>query len=120
MIRVGTTLRGVLWLGTSLAAVGCGRFQAEPQPTRFEIAGAHAALTCEACHTEGQPYGPLSTDCRSCHESDRKNEAHFADQTCNDAGCHTSADLTWADVVGGGGFHDFLPLQDAHDLACEA
>ncbi|MEM6929578.1 MAG: hypothetical protein AAF602_21740 [Myxococcota bacterium] len=121
MYRVGTTLRSALWWGASLVAVGCGRFQAEPQPSRFEIAGAHSLLTCEACHTEGQPYGTLPTDCRSCHESDRKNAAHFPEQTCNDAGCHSSADFAWAEVGGvDGDFHDFLPLVDSHNLDCEA
>jgi len=121
MIRPGPMLRAGLWGSVGLAVVGCSRFEAQPEPARFEILGAHAALTCEACHTEGQPYQPLSTDCRSCHEADRPSPTHFAEQTCNDAGCHSSAHLLWTDVIApGGDFHDFLPLEDAHDLDCAA
>ncbi len=119
MIRPGTTLRLGVWLGVGLAAAGCSRFTPEPQPARFEIAGAHAELVCEACHTEGQPYQPLSTDCRSCHEADRPSPTHFAEQTCNDAGCHSSEHLTWGEVGGNvDGFHDFLPLEGSHDIDC--
>lgn len=110
--------RAGLWGSLGLVAIGCSRFEAEPQPARFEIAGAHAELVCEGCHTEGQPYQALPTDCRSCHEADRASPTHFADQTCNDAGCHTSADLTWSDLAGGTDFHDFLPLEGSHDLEC--
>jgi len=112
--------RADLWLTIALAA-GCKGFEAEPLPQRFDIAGAHAQLVCESCHTEGKPYQPLDTDCRSCHEADRSTPTHFPDQTCNDAGCHTSADLSWADVVGGVDFHDeFLPLEGSHDLECKS
>lgn len=110
----------IVWLSLGVTVGGCSRFDAEPVPVRFEIAGAHAALNCETCHTEGRPFQPLSTDCRSCHEQDRKSPTHYADQSCDDAGCHSNAHLLWADALGEGGGHDFLPLEGAHDLDCEA
>lgn len=102
------------------AVVGCNRFQPEVQPVVFPIEGAHAALTCEACHTEPQPFGPLPTVCTSCHEADRPSPTHFPQQTCNDAGCHSSAHFAWTDVIGDGGFHDFLPLEGSHDIDCSS
>ncbi|MEN0068057.1 MAG: hypothetical protein AAGA48_38360 [Myxococcota bacterium] len=120
MMRPGGTPRAAFVIVAALA-IACNRFTAEPQPARFVIAGAHAQLTCEACHTEGRPYQALSTNCQSCHEEDRKSPTHFPNQTCNDAGCHSSEHFAWADVLGvEEGFHDFLPLEGSHDQDCSA
>ncbi|MEN0063573.1 MAG: hypothetical protein AAGA48_15590 [Myxococcota bacterium] len=113
--------RAAFVVAFGLATAGCNRFTAEPQEARFVIAGAHELLTCEACHTEGRPYQPLPTNCQSCHEEDRKNDTHFPNQTCNEAGCHSSEHFTWAEVLGvEDGFHDFLPLEGSHDQDCSA
>ncbi len=112
-----------------VAATSCSRFDAPlPTPARFEQVGAHATLSCEACHGP-EPFGPLPTDCLACHEADRKTPEHYTGQTCNGAngvGCHLVEHLTWGAVFGGTGTtpnagpHAFLPLEGSHDLACES
>ena len=101
-------------------ALGACSFESELPQEVFAIEGAHEQLDCVACHLGGEPFGPLDTNCITCHEADRKDPAHFAGQTCNGAeGCHTSADFAWADAAGNVQ-HDFLPLQNAHSLECQA
>ncbi|HHO53094.1 MAG TPA: hypothetical protein ENK18_20025 [Deltaproteobacteria bacterium] len=117
-------LLGVVAIGL-VASTSCSRFEAPVRQIRFEQVGAHATITCEACHGP-PPFSALPTDCQVCHEKDRKSPEHYAGQTCNGAngvGCHLVEHLTWAGVFGGTGtgtgVHDFLPLQGSHDLPCE-
>ena len=58
----------------------------DDNPT-FELVGVHAAIECETCHGDGA-FGPLPTDCVSCHEADRP-ERHYRQRSCGEAGCHT-------------------------------
>ncbi|MBX2801285.1 MAG: hypothetical protein KTR31_26645 [Myxococcales bacterium] len=116
-VRAGTLL-GVVALGL-LATIACERFEAPPREVRFELVGAHGRATCEACHG-APPFATIPTDCVTCHEDERKNDGHFPKQTCNGGdGCHSVEHFEWRDVIGEGGFHDFLPLVGAHDQACD-
>jgi len=48
--------------------------------TRFQLAGAHASVACQSCHT-GNNYQGTSTACSSCHSSDygkSRNPDHTA------------------------------------------
>ena len=76
------------------------------------LENAHA-LDCSACH-EAADYKDLpgqSQRCASCHKPDRPKE-HWTND-CGD--CHIPT--TWLDPSA---YHDFLPLENAHDLACES
>jgi hypothetical protein len=88
--------------------------------TGFPLTNAHAALTCERCHTGGVFTG-LSTDCVSCHRQDydgttspRHGPAGFSEDCTQ---CHTTRGWTGADFNHAGtGF----PLTGAHKpLACD-
>ena len=66
---------------------------------RFPLTGAHAAVTCDACHKSGavSQFSTMSTACFSCHQADytsTKNPNHVAGKfatTCET--CHTTD--TW-------------------------
>ncbi len=73
---------------------------------------AHA-LDCGACHEPGD-YRDLpgqSNRCASCHKPDRPRE-HWPND-CGD--CHIPT--FWLDATV---YHDFLPLDDSHDLPCDS
>lgn len=120
IVRAGC---GIVVLGLA-STTACERWDPPPRELRFELLGAHTSLTCEQCHTTGQPYTWIDPTCTTCHEADRKVPApgHYAPQSCDAAGCHKASDLTWGDIGGGTGtgFHDFFPLVDAHDQDCTA
>lgn len=96
---------------------------AEHALTRMPLFGAHAAVTCDRCHTGigSGAFEPLATDCIACHQSDLAvalEPDHFAQgwvQDCQD--CHVPT--TWSEQ----GFrHDGFALTGAHggSTACEA
>lgn len=103
-----------MWIFAWLVA--CEPWSAVVQAVRFPIEGAHLDLTCDRCHIGPPPYdslvyrkcvgvGALLDVCLDCHSCDRelhpRGEEHFPGRSCGEAGCHSGADLTWADVVGG-------------------
>ncbi len=63
---------------------------------RFPLTGAHAAVSCDACHKSGalSQFNTMSTDCISCHQADFKsaqNPNHILlgfSPTCDS--CHTT------------------------------
>jgi hypothetical protein len=71
--------------------------QVKDHQNRFPLLGAHAAVQCDACHTQlatGIFYG-LSTQCDSCHLKDWQNTTNPAHATsgpnfaaANCQGCH--------------------------------
>lgn len=83
--------------------------------TDFRLAGAHAVLACDACHTAGKPHRETPTACLACH---RKDDVHAGrmGQKCQD--CH-SAD-SWRKPTFD---HDktAFPLRERHaEAACAA
>lgn len=64
--------------------------------TRFQLTGAHSAVTCEQCHVNNQFTG-TPTDCFSCHQSDFQqttNPNHVASNYPNTClTCHSTS--TW-------------------------
>jgi len=108
-------LTGAISLALALAIlVTCA--PKEDVHAAFPLEGQHAALLCETCHgTEG--FGPLPSECAECHEDDRP-PSHYAGD-CVD--CHNA--IAWDPPIGQTGTadtHDFLPLVNAHELACES
>ncbi len=92
---------------------------AEHARTRLPLLGAHAALTCDRCHSgiaSGQ-IDPLSTECASCHQDDLAEATspdHFAQgwvRNCEQ--CHR--ETGWGEE---GFVHDFFPLTGGHDVSC--
>ncbi len=54
--------------------------------TKFELTGAHAAISCHACHREKNPETlALPTECYGCHSQDDKHRGAFgrACETCH-------------------------------------
>ncbi|MBL8359015.1 MAG: cytochrome C [Rubrivivax sp.] len=60
---------------------------------RYALDGAHARITCEACHKEPAPRGraaaELSTLCGDCHQKDDRHQGAFGPQ-CDR--CHGTGD----------------------------
>lgn len=76
----------------------------------FPLDGAHADLACGACHPADEPFGPLPEDCSGCHDAPAP---HPWTGTCDD--CHGV--VTW---IGARIAHDWLTLDEGHDLSCRA
>ncbi|HSD75006.1 MAG TPA: hypothetical protein VLB75_09575 [Steroidobacteraceae bacterium] len=55
--------------------------------TDFELAGAHASLTCESCHRPKDSYGKAPSDCYSCHS---KGEPHQGKLGKECGSCHNA------------------------------
>lgn len=63
--------------------------------TGFRLDGAHARITCRACHTQPVRDRPtLPSDCLSCH---RKDDTHFGTFGRQCESCHTNAN--WRQIV---------------------
>lgn len=107
-----------LWLVAALlgGGVACDRYTPQLPARVFgnEPGSAHALLGCAACHQSTPPDAILLTctvpsawdgGCLGCHACDRdrlhpQGAAHGNGLSCADGGCHSSSDLTWADVRG--------------------
>jgi hypothetical protein len=76
----------------------------------FPLTGGHAGLQCTRCHTSGA-YGPIPSDCYSCHRANYESAANHVAQsystTCQT--CHTTAGWTGAAIR-----HDLFPLTGGH------
>ncbi len=81
--------------------------------TGFPLTGAHTTLNCIQCHTSGT-YGPLPTDCYSCHAADYAGAPDHAalsfPQDCRQ--CH--ATTAWTPAA----FQHPFPLLGQHNLTC--
>src|SRR5271165_115111 len=89
--------------------------QFDHQLTDFELAGAHLALACDACHKSGEPFRKAPATCVACHKAD---DAHHGQLTKSCGECHS--DKTW---TGGKFDHDKtdLKLTGAHGtITCDA
>jgi hypothetical protein len=89
--------------------------------TRFVLDGAHAQVTCVACHGEKLDL-TARTSCRDCHDSDERQahsgafdrEMAVAQKSCDQ--CHTTAD--WKQSTYAAARHP-LPLIESHAIKCE-
>lgn len=82
--------------------------------TKFPLAGRHARVRCEACHTKALSVR-LATDCVSCHRADDTHRGRNGD-ACER--CH-SEDSWKSETFDHGRMTDF-PLRGAHaSLKCE-
>lgn len=81
-------------------------------PPSFPLTGSHASLDCSVCHGEGN-YGPLPTDCASCHLDDYQQTVdpnHITAGFSTDCRiCHNTS--TWVGATFG---HQSWPLTGAH------
>ena len=68
---------------------------------KFQLAGAHAKVTCQGCHTSSLQEQTLRTDCASCH---RAANPHGASMGQNCEQCHTAT--KWSEVTFD---HDLTP-----------
>ncbi len=82
--------------------------------TKFPLTGAHVAVQCATCHTNGN-YSLTYTDCYMCHQADYQrptDPSHAAANFSHDcSGCHTTT--VWT----GGTFNHSatnFPLTGAH------
>jgi hypothetical protein len=79
----------------------------------FPLAGGHAGLGCQQCHTSGDP-GPIPADCYSCHSADYlqapDHQALNFSQDCES--CHDTT--IWSDVD----FSHSFPLAGPHNRSC--
>ncbi len=84
--------------------------------TDFALHGAHAALTCAACHMQPVSVAVPSTGCIGCHAEDDPHEGQLG-EACNT--CHV--ETRWAEDVRFD--HDLarFPLLGKHDdVTCES
>lgn len=64
--------------------------------TRFRLQGAHARVTCHACHTApAEDKLTLASDCSSCHA--KKDDVHFASLGLQCERCHVADD--WRTII---------------------
>ncbi len=103
----------LLPLIAALAVLGVSRCSVhEPEMgDAFDLQGAHADLTCSACHEDGFD-DPLPRTCTGCHEGDRP--APHWDDECDE--CH--GQQVWDDQAY---LHEEYELTGAHvELECGA
>ena len=79
--------------------------------TDFALAGAHAAVPCDACHQQGKKHREAPSACNDCHRAD---EPHGGKLGTDCGGCHEVA--TWAGARFDHGKTHF-PLRDEHATA---
>ena len=95
--------------------VQLSRAQFDHHLTDFALEGAHAGLTCEACHKKSEAWRKAPATCVGCHKNDDVHRGQFT-QSCGE--CHGSASWT------GGKFdHDKtnFKLTGAHEtVTCNA
>ncbi len=99
--------------------------QVKDHQNRFPLLGAHAAVQCDACHTQlatGIFYG-LSTQCDSCHLKDWQNTTNPAHATAgpdfaaaNCQGCHNFD--SWLGAKYDHSTTGFLLLGEHADVPC--
>ncbi|MEQ1501185.1 MAG: hypothetical protein ABMB14_03095 [Myxococcota bacterium] len=78
--------RGLAFSGTSPEALAAF----DHKETGFPIAGSHASLKCDECHTA--PIGKMADSCDDCHD-----DAHQSALGPDCAPCHT--DTKWSDQL---------------------
>jgi len=82
--------------------------------TFFPLTGGHGGLSCTRCHTGGT-FGPIPSDCYSCHQSDYQGAPNHAalafPRECQN--CHST--ITWT----GATFNHAFPLRGPHNVNCD-
>jgi hypothetical protein len=101
--------------GREADIIQLSRAQFDHHLTDFALEGAHAGLTCEACHKKGEAWRKAPPNCVGCHKNDDVHKGQFT-QSCGE--CHSSSSWT------GGKFdHDKtnFKLTGAHEtVTCNA
>jgi hypothetical protein len=101
--------------GREADIIQLSRAQFDHHLTDFALEGAHAGLTCEACHKKGEAWRKAPATCVGCHKNDDVHKGQFT-QSCGE--CHSSSSWT------GGKFdHDKtnFKLTGAHEtVTCNA
>lgn len=101
--------------GRDFDIVGLNNETFDHANTDFALEGAHAVLSCSACHSIGQKFREAPGECIACHESD---DAHKGSMGRDCASCHSAS--TWFDTVFDHGKTDFA-LEGAHKkIQCNA
>jgi hypothetical protein len=83
--------------------------------TDYPLRGAHATVSCAACHAAGKPYREARSECLACH---RKEEPHQEKLGRDCGACHD--ELAWRHIRYD---HDktAFALHDRHaEIACDA
>ncbi|MBV8853037.1 MAG: hypothetical protein JOY91_06535 [Sinobacteraceae bacterium] len=80
-------------LGRDGDIVKLNRDQFDHAATEFPLKGAHAAVTCSACHVADKPYRKTPTACVDCHSKVDPHEGKLG-RDC--ASCHDAA--SWQQV----------------------
>ena len=62
--------------------------------TDFALRGAHAEVSCEACHAAGEPHRDADTTCVGCHREQDPHRGRLGD-ACES--CHTESD--WSETT---------------------
>jgi hypothetical protein len=84
--------------------------------TGFELQGAHARITCEACHRSGNYRDKIPKDCNGCHRADDAHALRFGVK-CAD--CHDNEH--WQPVAYDHAVRHKFPLVGAHaKIDCHA
>ena len=74
-------------LGRAGDIIKLSREQFDHRLTDFALEGAHASVTCEACHREGKLYREAPADCHSCHQKQEPHQGKLGKECgkCHDA-----------------------------------
>ena len=82
--------------------------------TVFVIAGAHAALACNQCHTSATNWSTTATTCIGCHQQDfaTANSPPHTGFTADCTGCHTNT--AWSPATFDHTKNTSFPLTGAH------
>lgn len=84
--------------------------------TKFPLRGAHAKITCDACHKGGDFKAKLPLSCIACHKKDDVHEGRLGPE-CQS--CHN--DTTWKKATNFNHDKTEFPLRGAHvKIACDA
>ena len=84
--------------------------------TDFQLAGAHAALTCNQCHRPKVKYRDVPASCVKCHKTDEPHKGRLGEDCQN---CHEQS--AWLPPKPFDHSKTKFNLRDAHqDVACKA
>ena len=100
-------------LGRSADIVKMSREQFNHTLTDFVLEGAHAIVSCDACHRKGKIFRDAPSDCHSCHQKEEPHEGKLG-KDCGS--CHDA--VAWRHVTYDHAKTSF-PLQGEHaDVPC--
>jgi len=82
----------------------------------FALNGAHAKVTCAACHRSGDMKAKIPKDCAGCHSADDRHAGRFGSDC---AACHNES--RWKDATYDHAVKANFPLRGKHEkVACNA